>query len=49
MNRLWDVVSKQQTAQVDLDAVPTSLEISRDGLTLTTTQGSEVAFWHAQT
>ena len=38
----------QEVQKLDFSAIPSSLEVSRDGSTLTITHGNVVSFWDAQ-
>jgi len=38
----------QEVQKLDFSAIPSSLEVSRDGSTLTVTHGNVVSFWDAQ-
>ncbi|KAJ4441125.1 hypothetical protein ANN_10975 [Periplaneta americana] len=46
--RVWDRTSGQEVQKLDFSAIPSSLEVSRDGTTLTVTHGNVVSFWDAQ-
>ncbi|XP_026680322.1 serine-threonine kinase receptor-associated protein [Diaphorina citri] len=45
--RLWDVSASAEVQKLEFGAVPNSLEISRDGTTITVTHGSCVTFLDA--
>eukprot|EP00038_Savillea_parva_P006033 m.161280 g.161280 ORF g.161280 m.161280 type:complete len:328 (+) comp12055_c0_seq1:152-1135(+) len=47
--RVWDVRTGAEVKCVTLSAALTSMELSRDGGTLTTTHGSTVTFWDPKT
>ncbi|XP_021931927.1 serine-threonine kinase receptor-associated protein [Zootermopsis nevadensis] len=46
--RVWDRTSGQEVQKLDFSAIPSSLEVARDGSTLTVTHGNVVSFWDAQ-
>lgn len=43
--RVWDRNTGSQVQKVELNSIPNSLEVSRDGSTLTVSHGSTVSFW----
>ncbi|KAL0278784.1 UNVERIFIED_CONTAM: hypothetical protein PYX00_000495 [Menopon gallinae] len=43
--RVWDRSSGQQVQKIDFNSIPTSLEVSKDGSTLTVSHGYTVSFW----
>nr|CAD7399291.1 unnamed protein product [Timema cristinae] len=45
--RVWDISSGKETQKLDFNTIPSSLEVSRDGTTLTVTHGNIVSFWDA--
>lgn len=45
--RVWDRNTGSEVQKIDLPAVPNSLEVSRDGSTITVAHGSTVSFWDA--
>lgn len=47
--RVWDISSGSEVKKIDLDAAPTSLELSHDGSVVTVTYGSTTSFWNAET
>eukprot|EP01112_Ceratiomyxa_fruticulosa_P020918 TRINITY_DN725_c0_g1_i1.p1 TRINITY_DN725_c0_g1~~TRINITY_DN725_c0_g1_i1.p1 ORF type:complete len:318 (+),score=68.18 TRINITY_DN725_c0_g1_i1:565-1518(+) len=47
--RVWDLRTKTQANSCMAKAPITSMELSRDGKTLTTTAGREITFWDAPT
>jgi len=47
--RVWDIRTGDEVKAVNLSAAVTSMELSRDGATLTTTHGSTVTFWNPKT
>jgi len=47
--RLWDIRTKAQVKSCAAKSAVASMELSRDGKTLTTAAGKEVTFWDAET
>jgi serine-threonine kinase receptor-associated protein len=47
--RVWDISSGSEVKKIDLEAAPTSLELSHDGSVVTVTYGSTTSFWNAET
>lgn len=43
--RVWDRVSGQEVKRLDFPAIPSSMEISKDGSIITTTHSNIVTFW----
>lgn len=43
--RVWDRNSGQEVHKIDFSSMPTSLEVSKDGSTLTVSHGYTVSFW----
>lgn len=47
--RIWDRGSNQEVQRIEFPSNPNSLEISRDGRTITITHGKTVSFFEAET
>lgn len=47
--RVWDRATGQEVQKIDFPTTPNSLELSRDGTTLTVAHGSSVSFFSAET
>ncbi|XP_043286855.1 serine-threonine kinase receptor-associated protein isoform X2 [Venturia canescens] len=46
--RVWDRSSGQETRRLDFPAIPSSMEVSKDGNIITTTHGNIVTFWNSK-
>lgn len=46
--RVWDHISGQEVRKLEFNAPPSSIEISKDGVTLTVAHGRTVSFWDAE-
>ncbi|KAG7189447.1 hypothetical protein KM043_017147 [Ampulex compressa] len=46
--RVWDRTSGQEVKRLDFPAIPSSMEVSKDGNVITTTHSSIVTFWDSK-
>lgn len=46
--RVWDKNSGQEIKRLDFPAIPSSMEVSKDGKIFTTTHANIVSFWDSK-
>jgi hypothetical protein len=46
--RVWDRNSGQEIKRLDFPAIPSSMEVSKDGNVITTTHSNIVTFWDSK-
>jgi len=46
--RVWDRNSGQEVKRLDFPAIPSSMEVSKDGNIITTTHSNIVTFWDSK-
>lgn len=46
--RVWDRSSGEEARRLDFPAIPSSMEVSKDGTIITTTHSNVVTFWNSK-